>query len=134
MKAIEEIKIELTLKMLSSGKISYLDIKDFPINDELRTFVCSIGPFYARIYAEYVDKCPRDDTRESACKSSDSACNYAVQVDRCPRDDTRKSACGDSFDAYWYAIKVDKCAHEETRKSAYQSSNWKQRYIEEFGE
>jgi hypothetical protein len=133
MKSIEEIKIELTLKMLA-GKISYLDIKDLPIDDELRTFVCSIGPFYARYYAQYVEAAPNNETREAACKDPESACAYAEYIDCRPGNDTRKAACGDAFEAYWYAIKVDKCPREDTRKVAYQSSKWKERYIEEFGE
>ena len=67
MKSIEEIKIELTLKMLS-GKILWSDIDRLPVNDELRTFVCSLGPKYARWYAGYVDRRVHLETREAAYK------------------------------------------------------------------
>jgi hypothetical protein len=102
MKSIEEIKIELTLKMLSGTLDSYEDIKDLPIDDELRTFVCSLGSIYAYLYASEIDKSPRDDTREAACKDPEYAYLYASEIDESPRDNTREAAYKDPIYKQWY--------------------------------
>ena len=74
MKSVEEIKIELTLKMLSGSVILYSDIASLPIEDSLRTFVCSLGCYNAHTYAYEVDKCPNDETRAASCK--DPSCAF----------------------------------------------------------
>jgi hypothetical protein len=104
---IEQIKINLTLKKLSGTLDSYEDIKDLPIDDELRTFVCSINSECAYFYAKYVDKGPHDDTRKAACKSPE--------------------------DATYYALVVDSCSHKETRESAYRDPDWKKQYLGKWG-
>jgi hypothetical protein len=62
MKSIEEIKIELTIKMLA-GTLRRTDFVSLPKNDELRTFICSMGSPSARWFALEVDKrsCPETD-------------------------------------------------------------------------
>ena len=77
MKSIEEIKIELTLKMLS-GKILWSDIDRLPVNDELRTFVCSLGPKYARWYAGYVDRRVHPETQWECSKDRQASRWYNV--------------------------------------------------------
>ena len=37
---------------------------------------------------------------------------YAQFVDKCSRDDTRVAACKDSYWAYLYAKYIDKCFHK----------------------
>jgi hypothetical protein len=69
MRDIEQIKIDLTLKILRGELDSYADIKNLPINDDLRTFICSISPYCAYYYAKYVDKFPFDETRSAAYKN-----------------------------------------------------------------
>ena len=91
-------------------------------------------PANAFFYAKNVDKCSRDDTRESACKNPEFACRYALEVDKGPTDITRKASCEKPDIAFSYAISVDKYAHEETRESAYRDLEYKELYIEEFGE
>ena len=67
MKSIEEIKIELTLLVLS-GEILYKGIRNLPVNNELRTFVCNISPYAAYRYAYFVDKSPHYETRKASYK------------------------------------------------------------------
>ena len=54
MKSIEEIKIELTLKMLARGLL-WEDFVYLPIDDELRTFVDTLGPECASWYSAYAE-------------------------------------------------------------------------------
>jgi hypothetical protein len=39
-------------------------------------------PWYGYRYALIVDQCPRDDTREAACKSPEWAYLYITEVDK----------------------------------------------------
>ena len=102
MKTIEEIKIELTLKKLSGEPIPWISIKDLPIDDDLRTFVCSLGPECSCYYAGYVDKKPHSETREGACKDPNWAFKYASVVDNCATPETRAAVYKDSFEKIWY--------------------------------
>ena len=70
--------------------------------------------YSAYYYAKHVDKCPRDDTREAACKDSQCAYFYARDVDQKPRKDTREAACKDPYCAYEYARDIDQNFHEDT--------------------
>jgi hypothetical protein len=134
MKTIEEIKIELTLKMLS-GDILPKDIyPDFPVDDELRTFICSLDPFCAYNYASNVDKKPHNETRVASCRYPYSAYCYALYVDGGPRDDTREASCRAINLAYDYALCVDKCATSYTREICYRDRYLKQLYREKFGD
>ena len=108
MRSIEEIKIDLTLKILRGEFDPSDDFEDLPINDELRTFICSISPYCAYSYAALVDKKPLDETRTAACKDVSSAC--------------------------FYAIFVDKEHHYETEEVVYKDSDWKEEYIRYLGE
>ena len=62
---------------------------------------------YAYLYARYVDEGPRDDTRQAACSLPEYALDYARFIDKGPRDDTRQAALGSDY-AYLYARYVDK--------------------------
>ena len=75
-------------------------------------------PYYAYCYAKFVDKGPRDDTREASIKDLHYAYYYALKVDKYPRDDTRLAACKDPQYAYCYALKVDNCSRYATREVA----------------
>ena len=70
MRDIEQIKIELTLKKLANGSINWFDIGDVFQNDDLRTFMCSLGNFEAFLYAKFIDKAPTDETREKSYTKS----------------------------------------------------------------
>lgn len=82
--------------------------------DVARDICCKEGARWAFSYAQFFDKTPRDDTRETACGDAGCAYLYAVEVDQGPRDDTRKAACGDPEAAYLYAVFVDEGEHPET--------------------
>jgi hypothetical protein len=88
MKSIEDIKIELTLKKLA-GTLTESDIHvSLPKDDDLRTFVCSLGAKYAYNYAYYVDRKPNDETRKASCGDPGFSYNYAVGIDRCYTEET----------------------------------------------
>ena len=70
--------------------------------------------FSAWLYAKDIDKCPRDDTRNAACKDFKYAYKYAYEVDECPMDDTRKAVCKDPEWACGYVMYIDKEFHEDT--------------------
>ena len=108
MKTIEEIKNELMIKYLNGSLHEWDDIKDLPKDDNLREFVCKLGPGCASCYAYYVDSGSHNLTREGASK--------------------------DSYHAYWYALYIDKVPHNVTRESAYKDPFNKQSYIDKFGE
>jgi len=113
-------------------KLAY-EIKNVrvPKSDEIRTLICDLGsPQCAYDYARWVDKSPRSDTRESACKDPHYVYYYAYWVDRSPRSDTRQGACKDPYYAYWYAYYVDKSPRSDTRQAACKDPYWKERYEE----
>ena len=55
-----------------------------------------------------------DKTREIVCKSPHYAYLYAENVDKKPKNDTRNAVCKNPFYAYMYAKDVDKGFHEDT--------------------
>lgn len=91
MKTIREIKDELALIYMKSS----LRLEDFvglPKNDELRTFVCSLGPRAAFCYAQEVDWGSHNETREACLSDAYFSTKYAIQIDRCYRKDTYKAS------------------------------------------
>ena len=95
--------------------------------------VALLDPEWAYIYAQYVDKAPRDETREASCQDPYWAYRYALYVDKVPRDDTREAACKDPEWAFRYAIYVDEVPRDDTREAACKSPYWRNRYICYFG-
>ena len=103
--------------------------RNVPKSDEIRTLICELGdPECAYAYARYIDKSPRSDTRESACKDPLYAYCYTLYVDKSPRSDTRRGASKDPECAYAYARYIDKSPRSDTRSAAYKDSYWKERY------
>jgi hypothetical protein len=98
---IEKIKEAIAMKYMAK-KLLENDIEILPKNNELRTFVCSLRPSYAYVYAVYVDKEPFEETRIAACK--------------------------EPIYAYLYACGVDEKPLEETRAAAYKKLDWKKEY------
>ena len=118
MKSIEEIKIELTLKMLS-GTLTTYDIRyDLPKDDELRTFVCSLGPKYAYTYAVHVDREYHEETKKAIMGDYHTVFAYAQELGS--KDDLRTFVVefGNPWNSYEYATLVDKKPHDKTRKGA----------------
>jgi len=74
-------------------------------------------PYCAYLYACYVDKGPRDDTRQAALTDSYCAYLYARDVDRAPRDDTRQAVLRGHRVSYWYARDVDRGPRDDTRQA-----------------
>ena len=100
-----------------------------PKSDEIRTLICELrNPECVCLYADYVDKSPRSDTRQGACKDPYYAYWYAYYVDKSPRSDTRKVACKDPRYAYYYAYWVDRSPRSDTRQGACKAPYWKERY------
>ena len=114
---IEKIKERLAMKYMA-GTLKTQDIDCLPIDNGLRTLICSFDPCYACHYAEEVDKKPTDETRTGACKNSIWAYYYARDVDRKPTDETRTAACKNSFRAYLYARRIDEKPTKETKIAA----------------
>jgi hypothetical protein len=104
--SIEEIKKELLLKVMTEGKLSHKYIENLPIDNELRTFLCELGPLYAYWYAYYVDR------------------KYFMVSGDYPWEETREAACRDPGYAYWYAIEIDGCPNDTTRKAAYKDKDF----------
>ena len=136
MKSIEDIKIELTLKMLQ-GSLDQYDIEKLPKNDELRSFICQFEPRYAYCYASLIDEAPHPETRTAACKDPEWAYIYAVYVDGAPNEETRIAAYKDPRYAYCYAFYVDRAPSEEAKKAICKSpkcfywyQDWEQKYNE----
>ena len=127
MSNIEKIKEQFAMKYMA-GQLKYNDIYQLPINDNLKTFICSLGAEWAYYYACEVDKKPTDETREAACKDPWPAYKYALFVDKKPTKETREAACKDSCDAYRYALEVDKKPTDETREAACKDSYWEKQY------
>jgi len=78
-----------------------------------------------------IDKEPRNDTREIACKRAFYAYRYAKEIDKGPRDDTRIAACKRSKYAYYYATEVDKELKDETW-DAVKKTEWEEKYLAFF--
>jgi hypothetical protein len=129
MNEIEKIKEQLAMNCII-GILEEEDIKNLPKDNDLRTFVCSLGPCYAYYYARNVDKCPTEETRIAACKNSWDAYRYALRVDERATKETRTSACGISSRAFYYARDVDKKPTDETRIAACKDLNWVEEYKE----
>jgi len=87
-------------------------------SDDLRNLCCQ-DPYYALLYALWVDRYPREETRKAACEYPFYAYSYALELDECSRDDTRTAACKSPEYAYYYAVDIDKGYHRETRRSCY---------------
>ena len=120
--------------MALADNMNEFDMDNIPIDDEVRTFACSISPNFALLYAQYVDKGPHDITRTIACGDFTFALWYAREVDMKPCDETRLACLKDSWSSFRYAWEVDKCPRPDTREVAYREEGYKRRYIEEFGE
>jgi hypothetical protein len=69
-KSIDEYKKEILLEIMNGEEVSWYYTQTLPKDDELRTFLCELGSWYAYKYADFVDKCPHEDTRKSAYKDS----------------------------------------------------------------
>ena len=134
MKTIEEIKKEILAMVESGQELFSFFVETLPKDDSVRELMCELGPKFAYLYAIYVDKCPREDTRKAACGDYYLAYWYATLVDNCPRDDTREASCRNPSTAYGYAKFIDKCPREDTRNSAYQNDACRKWYVREFGE
>ena len=93
MKSIEEIKIDITLKILRGEFNDYNHIQNLPVDDELRTFICGISPRCAYMYANLVDRKPHSETRTASCKDPGYAYLYARNVDERPNNETKEAAC-----------------------------------------
>ncbi len=130
---IENIKSELSTKY-ANETLNWADIKDLPVDDSLRTFVCQLGPEWAFGYAVYVDKKPHNETRTAASRDPYYAFAYAFSIDKKPLDETRTACCKDPFWAYYYAKEVDMKPLDETREAAYKDPMLKLFYIDRFGE
>jgi len=102
-----------------------------PKSNEIRTLICELGnPECVCLYADYVDKSPRSDTRNVVCKDPKYAYFYAEYVDKSPHPDTRKASCRDPGWAHNYAINVDKFPHPDTRQAVQNDLHWKKEYEE----
>ena len=67
-----------------------------PKSNEIRTLICELeNPECVCLYADYVDKSPHPDTRETACKDPICAYFYARDVDKSPHSDTRQAVQND---------------------------------------
>ena len=86
------------------------------------------SPRCASLYARYIDKAPRDDTRAAACQHPKWAYLYANNVDKAPRPDTRAAACRDPQWAYLYALYIDKAPRPDTRAAACGDPYWAHLY------
>ncbi len=52
---------------------------------------------------------------------------YALDIDKCPRDNTREAACKNSKFAYQYARDVDEGFHEKTWEAA-KNTEYEEKY------
>jgi hypothetical protein len=129
MSDIENIKEELAMKYMA-GTLAEEDNRGLPKNDELRTFVCSLGSFWAYYYARHIDKSPTEETRVAVCKDPWDAYEYAQNVDKKPTEETRTASCKEPYAAYCYALLIDKKPSEETRAAAYGSCYYQEKYQE----
>ena len=77
---IEQIKIDLTLKMLA-GNLTRYDFVSLPKNDELRTFICSTGSQSARWFALEVDKRSCPETDEAIQKDPEQYIFYWIETE-----------------------------------------------------
>ena len=134
MKTIDEYKKEILLGIMSESIIDWDYIVDLPINDELRTFMCELGPIYSFLYAANVDECPNDETRKGACREPRYAYGYAYYIDKSPHAETRRAALKSPYLSYEYAVNIDKCPREDTREACYRDPGWKEEYIRWLGE
>ena len=67
-------------------------------SDETRQAIVDLGdPRLAFYYSDEVDRYPRKDLREVACKSPRYAYHYAKYVDYNPRKETREAVSGDDY-------------------------------------
>ena len=71
-----------------------------------------------------------DKARKTACKDAINAQVYARWVDKCPRSDTRTASCQSPRTAYWYALHVDRKPRDDTREAAYKDPEYKRKYEE----
>jgi hypothetical protein len=101
--------------------------------DDTRDVVLS-NPYYAYNYANDVDKCPRDDTRNAVLSNHVFAYSYAINVDKCVREDTRNAVLSDPLYAYFYARDVDQCAREDTRNAVLSNPEYTYLYAREVDE
>jgi len=143
MKTIDEYKKEILLMIMTEGEIKYIItpegfmhnyVESLPKDDGLRTFLCELGAEYSYRYAYHVDKEPHPETRKAACRDTNYAFWYSKYIDKCPHEETRMAVCSSPGFSFWYAEEVDRGPHPETRKAAYKDSDYKQKYIEKFGE
>jgi hypothetical protein len=107
MQNIEKIKERFAIKyIIATGGLEkkLLDLLEeeevwnWPVDNKLRTFLCSFGPIGAYYFAVFLDKNPTEETRIAVCKDSYWAYAYARLIDKKPRADTKEAA---SKNALW---------------------------------
>jgi hypothetical protein len=99
-----------------------------PKNDTLREDLIAHGTGYSvYLYAYYVDKEPRKDTRDAVIASKDgfAIAWYAGYVDKFPTDVTRNAviASGDARAVVWYSEYVDRGPRDDTKKAIIESGD-----------
>ena len=83
-----------------------------------RQAVLSDG-WFAYLYANYVDKCPREDTRNATLYSCEYSYLYGLGVDKKPRKDTRDAVLSSYDHACLYAEYVDKVIYWNDSEDIY---------------
>jgi len=69
--------------------------------------------------------------KQLVCTSLKWAALYALNIDKEPRDDTREAACKHPYYAYFYALYVDK-KHRNDTWSAVQNTKYEEEYKNKF--
>jgi hypothetical protein len=84
----------------------------------------------AYYYALYIDKQPRNDTRNAILNDPFYVYRYAKEIDQQPRGDTRNATLIDPEYAFLYAKFVDKQPRTDTKLAASNNLYWNQRYLQ----
>ena len=120
-------QIEWTLGILQSAVDHEVDLRwgfAHGFGDTLPRETALTQPCTACLYAQNVDKEPRDDTRNAVMGSPATAYNYARDVDKGSRDDTRNAVLGSEHYACYYARDVDKEPRDDTRNAVLGSEHY----------
>ena len=86
--------------------------------------------FYIDVHLEEINEDP-DKYREYFLNSPGAAYNFALWVDRYPRDDTRQVASKLDYYAYLYLCYIDGQYHKVTWEGVQKNRYYKNKYIEE---